>query len=111
MDQEKSRVVRVRASGSPAVPIESSPETLKRMIDTGLLLLTGSKDPAAAWARYFSRRDTIGIKVNCLGGRKMCTRPALAAAAASSLASLGIAPGQVIVWDRVGRELKRCDSP
>jgi uncharacterized protein (DUF362 family) len=111
MEKEKSRVVRVRASGSPDIPLESSPEALKRMIETGLLLLTGTGDPAAAWARYFSRRDTIGIKVNCLGGRNMCTRPALAAGAAASLASLGVAPHQVIVWDRIGRELKRCGFP
>ena len=111
MKPKPSRVVRIRASGLPDDPRKIPPDALERMIEAGLFLLTGTDAPGDAWARYFHRRDTIEIKVNCLGGRQMCTRPALAAAAASSLASLGIAPHQVIVWDRIGRELRRCGFP
>jgi len=111
MEGKKSRVILVRASAPPDFPLETSTGALKRMLETGLLLLTGCNDPGSAWARYFSKRDTIGIKVNCLGGRNMCTRPALARAAADSLASLGTAPQQVIVWDRSDRELNRCGFP
>jgi len=111
MNQQRSRVVRIRAAAAPGAPLESRPDALQRMIEAGLRLLARTEDTGAAWARYFHRKDTIGIKVNCLGGRSMCTRPALAAAAASSLAALGVAPHQVIVWDRSGRELKRCGYP
>jgi len=111
MEGVKSRVVLVRAAPSPGVSLESSPRHLRRMLEAGLGLLTGLDDPAASWARFFGKRDTIGIKVNCLGGRGMCTRPALARAAAESLQALGIRPDQVIVWDRSDRELSRCGFP
>jgi uncharacterized protein (DUF362 family) len=111
MEGKKSRVILIRASGVPGIPLETSPETLKRMLETGLLLLTECEEVGTAWSRFFNKRDTIGIKVNCLGGRNMCTRPALARATAESLASLGTTPNQVIVWDRSDRELKRCGFP
>jgi uncharacterized protein (DUF362 family) len=111
MESKKSRVVLIRATGPRVQSLETSPEALKRMLEAGLLLLTGQGDPGSAWSRFFRRKDTVGIKVNCLGGRNMCTRPALARAAAESLTTLGMAPDQVIVWDRSERELARCGFP
>jgi len=108
MDSKKSRVVRISAPTSQVVELLKSPEALQKMLETGLLLLTGAGKTGSAWARYFSRSDTIGFKVNCLGGRNMCTRPALAEAAAKSLISTGPVPHQIIIWDRSNRELKAC---
>ena len=111
MNQGKSRVVRIRAKNAGNGLPAASPAVLLQMLEAGLLLLTGCKDPAAAWARYFRPKDTIGIKVNCLGGRHICSHPALAEATVKSLEKIGIAPHQVIVWDRSNRELKRCGFP
>ena len=108
MNTGKSRVVWIKGASSPSVWNSPSPDILQPMIEEGLALLTGEKDPASAWSRYFHRKDTVGIKVNCLGGHNMCTHPALAAAAVKSLRSTGMPPHQVIVWDRSSRELNRC---
>lgn len=111
MKGTKSKVVLVRAAGAKGADLDASPEPLKRMLEAGLLLLTGARTASEAWSRFYTPRDTIGIKVNCLGGRSMCTRPALARAAAESLASLGTPPHRIVVWDRSDRELARCGYP
>lgn len=108
MNTGKSRVVWIKGTASPSDWRAPAPEILRQMIETGLALLTGEKDPASAWSRYYNRKDTVGIKVNCLGGRNMCTHPGLASAAAKSLQSMGLAPHRIIVWDRSSRELNRC---
>lgn len=41
----------------------------------------------------------------------MCSHPSLAQATAISLKSLGIAPHQVIIWERTSRELMGCGFP
>ena len=108
MSAPKSRVVLIRATSDHQGSLLRSPEALRKMLESGLLLLTGEQDVGAAWARYFAPDDTIGFKVNCLGGRNMCTRPALAEAAAGSLVATGVAPHRVLVWDRSNRELTQC---
>ena len=96
MNTGKSRVVWIKGTASPSDWRAPAPEILRQMIETGLALLTGEKDPASAWSRYYNRKDTVGIKVNCLGGRNMCTHPGLASAAAKSLQSMGLAPHRMI---------------
>ena len=108
MDDQKSRVVWVRTGPGRGEGTLPSAATLRRMIELGLAELTGLQDPSEAWARYFRPKDVIGVKVNCLGGRHMCTRPSLASAAADSLQAAGVPPHRIIVWDRTSRELKRC---
>ncbi|MEW6441750.1 MAG: DUF362 domain-containing protein [bacterium] len=108
MESRRSKIVRVSSRGTSAPEEGFSPRALQIMLECGLLELAGTSDVHAAWMRYFSPRDTIGFKVNCLGGRSMCTHPALAEAAAKSLGSAGIAPHQIIAWDRHTRELERC---
>jgi uncharacterized protein (DUF362 family) len=109
MAAERSRVVLVRAKkGPPASAAAPDATTLREMVEHGLRELADTPDVAAAWSRYFTRDDTIGIKVNCLGGPRICTSPALAEATARSLSALGIQPKHVYVWDRSARELARC---
>lgn len=111
MKNEKSKVIWIKGKRTGNRSNGFTPEQLQTMIEAGLALLTGKADPASGWARYLDIKDIVGIKVNCLGGRHMCTHPALAAAAARSLQSLGMAPHQTIVWDRSGAELNRCGFP
>jgi uncharacterized protein (DUF362 family) len=108
MNREKSRVVWVRASDASPERLKKSPTALRKMLEAGLKELTGAPDPRAAWFRYVLPADIVGIKVNCLGGPDMCTRPALAQAAVESLRALPLPPDQALVWDRSSRELARC---
>ena len=78
MPSHQSRVVVVKTNR----PFESvaSSGPLQEMIERGLMELTGSPDMTAAWSRYFKPGETIGIKVNCLAGKRMSTRPEVALA-------------------------------
>jgi uncharacterized protein (DUF362 family) len=108
MLREKSKVVWIRTNAPSPDRLENSVTILQQMIEVGLKELTGTEDLSAAWSSLLSPRDTVGIKVNCLGGRHMCTHPALAQAAVRSLRAIGLASHQAIVWDRSNRELDRC---
>ena len=105
---ERSKVVWVKSDAPSPDRLRNATAVLQRMVEAGLQELTGSKDLAEAWSRYFRRTDIVGIKVNCLGGRDMCTRPALAQATVNSLEAFGLAPHHAVVWDRSSRELHRC---
>ncbi len=108
MNQKTARVVWVKASLSSPEKLQTSVSLLRKMVEAGLQELTGTTDPAAAWSRYFLPTDIVGIKVNCLGGRDMCTRPALVQATVKSLQSSGLPAHRALVWDRSSRELHRC---
>lgn len=108
MTNHKSRVVLVRTKAPSPEGLLNSTGILRKMVEAGLQELTGSADPSAAWSRYLRPKDIVGIKVNCLGGRDMCTRPALAQATVDSLQALPLPPNQAVVWDRSSRELNRC---
>jgi len=81
----------------------------RQMIGASLKKLIGVSTETDAWRTIISPADTVGIKVNCLGGPKMCTRPELVAALIESLTkSVGIPSNHIIIWDRFNRELERC---
>jgi uncharacterized protein (DUF362 family) len=108
MTSSRSKVVWVRAEAPSPEGLLNSTGVLRKMVEAGLKELTGSADPAAAWSRYVRPTDIVGIKVNCLGGPDMCTRPALAQATVNSLQALPLPPNRALVWDRSSRELNRC---
>src|SRR5262245_57525585 len=37
---------------------------VRQMLDRGICALTGAAEPAAAWRRFFTPDDVVGIKVN-----------------------------------------------
>jgi uncharacterized protein (DUF362 family) len=88
-------------------PGEVSPEIIRRMIVRGITQLTGVSDANKAWQSLFSPRETIGIKVNAMGGRNICTHAEVAYAVAGSLVEAGFKPHQIIIWDRITAELER----
>jgi uncharacterized protein (DUF362 family) len=108
MTDRKSRVVLVRTKAPSPEGLLHSTAVLQEMVEAGLKELTGSTDPAKAWSRYVQPSDIVGIKVNCLGGPDMCTRPALAQATVNSLQARPFPPNRAVVWDRSSRELNRC---
>jgi uncharacterized protein (DUF362 family) len=87
-------------------PADLDPGNAGKLLDQAIIHLTGADDPADAWCSLFSPADHVSIKVNCLGGPGMSTSPILVAALTERLVKCGIKPMQIIVWDRITRELK-----
>jgi uncharacterized protein (DUF362 family) len=90
-----------RASGELSSPV------VKQLVDAGITRLTGIPDVNKAWLSVFKPDETIGIKVNAVGGRSICTHHEVAYAVANSLTSAGIKPQRIIIWDRLTEELCR----
>jgi uncharacterized protein (DUF362 family) len=77
-------------------------ELLRKMLDASVLKLTDAPDPAAAWRKLFRPRDRVGIKINTLG---LSTQPAVVEAIVAGLLATGVAPENIIIWDRFDVEL------
>jgi hypothetical protein len=74
-----------------------------RMLDAALVRLTGIDDAAAAWRVLFDPGEQVGIKVNTIS--RYTTTPQVAYAVAQRLQEAGLAPEQIVIFDRTEHEL------
>jgi len=102
--QGKSRVVIIRHDLLAADGQGPAPERVREFLDEAAKTLTRGAKAADAWAAWFKPSDRVGVKVNCLG---YGTRPTVALAVAAGIGAIGLAPEQIIIWDRMSEELRR----
>ena len=76
-----------------------------------LMGATGSIDGAGAVRLLFRPRDVVGIKLNCLGGRRLSPRPVVVTALVDLLVAGGVARDRIILFERSSRELERAGFP
>jgi hypothetical protein len=86
-------------------------EILRAMVEMGLCKLTGSPSPRAAWSALFFPHETVGVKVNSIGGRLLSPSPAWVPALARGLQQAGLEKNRIVFWDRSSRELKEAGFP
>ncbi|MCD6508305.1 DUF362 domain-containing protein [Candidatus Poribacteria bacterium] len=100
----RSKVVDIRHSG---VWKEEGldRDILAKMLDEGMMELTGRKSPKEAWKDFISKDDTVGIKINPSGGPRLCTHRELVDLVIERITSLGVPPEHIIIWDRFERDL------
>ena len=79
-------------------------EVVTAMVNKAVATLTG-KPVLAAWKSIFKPTDVVGIKVNCIAGPRMSTRPAVAMAVAQGAVTAGVKPEKVIIYERTAGEL------
>ncbi len=96
----KSRVVIAKDSAVMSRSGNVSASVLDRMLSRCLAKLTGEPNGVDGWKKLFSPNDIVGIKVNCLFGKGVSTRPEVADAIARGLMSAGVKPSNIIIWDR-----------
>jgi uncharacterized protein (DUF362 family) len=82
------------------------PKLLEAALGAAVARAAGEATPVAAMRKLFKPRDVVGIKVNCLGGRGVSTRPEVALQLAAFLQAAGVAADRIYVWDRTDRELR-----
>jgi uncharacterized protein (DUF362 family) len=82
------------------------PKLLEAALGGAVARAAGEATPVAAMRKLFKPTDVVGIKVNCLGGRGVSTRPEVALQLAAFLQAAGIAADRIYVWDRTDRELR-----
>lgn len=104
----KSRVV--LATDKAVMPREGEIATgvVERMLGKSMAKLTDSKTGAEAWKKLFSPKDVVGIKINCLFGKGVSTRPEVVDAVIAGLKMAGVDENNIIVWDRSSSDLIKC---
>ncbi len=74
--------------------------------DRGLTFFTQTTTVSNAWRSLVTSNDVVGIKVFSAPGPVCGTRPAVVAAIARGLLAAGLAPDQVVIWDRRTDDLR-----
>jgi len=82
--------------------------TLDKMLNRCVAKLTGESSGPAGWKKLFSPNDIVGIKVNCLFGKGVSTRPEVVQAIVRGLISAGVSDDNIIIWDRSTGDLIKC---
>lgn len=78
---------------------------LMKMLDEALCTLFKKDNVRDCWRRIIEPGEVIGLKVNCLSGRGTTHRE-LVTAVTESLQRAGIKAQNIIIWDRLNRDLE-----
>jgi len=80
---------------------------MRELLFEAVQIVSGKKDEEAAWRHFFRPYETVGLKLNCLGGRSLSPRAELAGAICDGLASVGVKKSNIILWDQTDRDLRK----
>jgi uncharacterized protein (DUF362 family) len=81
-------------------------DQIEKMLDEGISHLYQTDHPQKVWNNLFSRRDVVGIKVNCLSGERASSHKVLIEAIIERLRKAGISAGNIVIWDRLNEDLE-----
>lgn len=93
--------------GTAEIPSHARPAAFSRAVGDAISRSTGMDTAEAALGGLFGKMDTVGIKVNCLGGPRMSPRPEVVDALVELVAGAGVERSRIIVFERSSRELER----
>jgi uncharacterized protein (DUF362 family) len=99
------RVIAVDHSGS-VVSGAYQAEAISRTMAKGMAELTGASGWPDAWRVFFQPGDVVGIKVNPVGGKKICSDPTVLLRIVDGLKQAGVKPADIFVYDRYRLQLQ-----
>lgn len=105
--ESRARVVIARSDALRGAEGHFNSDILKQLVERSVMRVTNTSEPKKAWLALFSQKDTIGLKASCLPGPGLSTHPELTDVIARQLIEAGIPENQIIIWDRLDRELVR----
>lgn len=103
----RDALLRQQPAGSSSNHTSLDPGRLRRLLDSGVNSLFGTSDPLQVWTAIVHPGQTVGIKVNTLGGRGLSSNVQLVEAICERLLQAGIRAPDIVVWDRDTDELRR----
>ncbi|MFZ5515538.1 MAG: DUF362 domain-containing protein [Candidatus Zhuqueibacterota bacterium] len=92
----------VRDAGGWLIPAQVS-----ALLDVAMKRYFQVSDSEQAWQKVVSKKDVVGIKVNCLAGRGISSSPELVDAIIAGLQRAGVPGRNIIIWDRSNRDLEK----
>ena len=76
------------------------------MVTQGITNLTLTATTTNAWLSLVSTNDLVGIKVYSVPGPNSGTRPAVVGAIVEELLEAGLAPTNIVIWDKQSTDLR-----
>lgn len=71
-----------------------------KMLEKGMLTLSGEKKIKKAWRQFVSPGEKIGLKVNPVAGKSLTTSHAVTKAVIAQLVDAGISKDDIVIFDR-----------
>ncbi len=102
-----SRVAIARAKESIGKDADVKADTVKQLVDAAITSVHETKTADEAWKGLFLPGDRVAIKVNTLAGARLSTHRSVAEAVVAGLLAAGVAGGNIVVFDRMEREMGR----
>lgn len=109
--KRKSRVVMTTDRAVMPRENEVSQAVFEKMVGRCIAKLTDSNTGAEGWKKLFKPTDVVGIKINCLFGRGVSTRPEAVRAVIAGLKMAGVDENNIIVWDRSSSDMIKSGFP
>ena len=102
----KSRVVIARDAMLRGIGTTVDSRRISSLLDRAMQALFERDNPIETWEKLVLPGETVGLKVNALGGRGFCSNP-LVEVICERLQEAGIKASDIVVWDRDSDELER----
>lgn len=103
----KSRVVVARDELLRGTGSAVDPQRMLALLDRSMQALLDHDHPIDAWRKLVRAGETVGLKVNSLGGRGISTNVHLVDAICQRLQEAGVKASDIVVWDRDSSEMER----
>ena len=102
----KSRVVVARDAMLRGTGATVDSRRMSSLLDRAMQSLFDRDNPTEPWKKLVRPGETVGLKVNTLGGRGLSTNVQLVEAICERLQEAGIKASDIVVWDRGSDEME-----
>jgi uncharacterized protein (DUF362 family) len=83
-----------------------SQPVVRRMLERGMLELTGKSSVEEAWRLFIQPTDVVGIKINPSGAPACYSSPEIVREIISALETIGVPAHNIVVYDRYSYEIQ-----
>ncbi|HXH49575.1 MAG TPA: DUF362 domain-containing protein [Terriglobia bacterium] len=83
-----------------------SQPVVRRMLERGMLELTGKSNVEEAWRLFIQPADVVGIKINPSGAPACYSSPEIVREIISALETIGVPAHNIVVYDRYSYEIQ-----
>ena len=104
---ERSKVIIARNDAVRIKAFTYDRRIISLLLDKTMKNLYGTDDALDAWNIVAGPPDVVGLKVNCLSGRRMSTSLELIDVIIENLNQAGVKKKNIIIWDRMNLDLER----
>lgn len=80
---------------------------IKRLLFEAVRIVAGAENHKEAWKKFFGPYDDVGLKLNCLGGKRLSPQPELVKAICKGTTTAGVPESSIVLWDQTDRDLRK----